>query len=181
MERLIAIERESDIPAAYRGNPVGDLLRFHNLGVEGGEYERAELLVGMCMDHRKRLRMPERFAYVVRTGGGNLRFSEFKVSFAIAVGGVRAIALVAHSQCGMAGVTGRREQFVRGLVEGAGWSAEQAEQQFDEFAPRFEIGNEIDFVLSEARRLRERYPKVAVGALYYRVEDNRLYALRGDG
>lgn len=59
------------------------------------------------MDHRVRLRIPENFAYILPTGGGNLRHSEFKVSFAIAVGGVRAIALIGHSYCGMAGVAAR--------------------------------------------------------------------------
>ncbi len=43
------------------------------------------------------------------------------------------------------------------------------------FAPMFEIGNEVDFVLSEAKRLRLRYPKIQVAPLIYRVEDNRLY------
>ena len=45
------------------------------------------------------------------------------------------------------------------------------------FAPIFEIGNEIDFVLSEAKRLRLRYPKIQVVPLFYRVEDNLLYLI----
>lgn len=39
----------------------------------------------------------------------------------------------------------------------------------------FELGNETDFVLSEAKRLRLRYPKILVAPLLYRAEDNRLY------
>ena len=54
---------------------------------------------------------------------------------------------------------------------------ETAEQHFDSYAPLFEIGNEIDFVLAEARRLRARYPKVQVAPLFYDVDDNRLYCL----
>ena len=42
----------------------------------------------------------------------------------------------------------------------------------------FEIGNEVDFVLSEAKRLRLRYPKLLVAPLRYRVEDCQLYQLR---
>lgn len=42
----------------------------------------------------------------------------------------------------------------------------------------FEIGNEVDFVLSEAKRLRLRYPKIIVAPLLYKVEDNRLYLIR---
>jgi len=40
----------------------------------------------------------------------------------------------------------------------------------------FEIGNEVDFVLSEAKRLR--YPKILVAPLLYRVEDDQLYQLK---
>lgn len=42
----------------------------------------------------------------------------------------------------------------------------------------FEIGNESDFVISEAKRLHIRYPKVPVVPMLYQVEDNRLYLLR---
>mgnify|MGYP001062133278 FL=1 len=41
----------------------------------------------------------------------------------------------------------------------------------------FEIGNEVDFVLSEVQRLRLRYPAVQVAPLLYRMEDNRLYSV----
>ena len=34
----------------------------------------------MCMDNRKQLRLPDNFAYILRTGGGNIRYSEFKIS-----------------------------------------------------------------------------------------------------
>ncbi len=177
MKRLIPIEGPEDVPAAYRDTPIGDLVRYHNLGAEHRDYERAELLIGMCMDHRKRLRIPDNFAYILRSGGGNLRPSEFKVSYAVAVGGVRALALLAHTGCGMVNLAARRRQFVDGLVDGAGWDREQAEQHFLQFAPLFEIGDEVDFVIAEARRLRQRYPKIAVAPLMYQLEDGRLYAL----
>jgi len=88
MDRLISVAAEAEIPASYVGTPIGDLLRFHNLGQAGGPFDQARLLIGMCMDHRKHLRIPDNFAYIIRTGGANLRYSEFKVSYAIAVGGV---------------------------------------------------------------------------------------------
>ena len=40
----------------------------------------------MCMDNRKHLHIPDNFAFIIRSGGANLRYSEFKVSYAIAVG-----------------------------------------------------------------------------------------------
>lgn len=177
-DRLVAIEAPGQIPARYRDTPVGLLLAYHNLDAPLDAYEQAELLVGMCMDHRKHLRVPDNFAYILRTGGANLRYSEFKVSYAIAVGGVRAIALIGHSDCGMVNVMARQEAFVDGLVERAGWDGEAAEEHFHHYAPMFEIGNAVDFTLSEAKRLRLRYPGVLVAPLHYRVEDNRLYLLR---
>ncbi len=70
----------------------------------------------------------------------------------------------------------RQQAFVDGLVD-AGWQKEWAEAHFMHFAPMFEIGNEVDFVLSEAKRLRQRYPAVTVAPLIYRVEDNLLYSI----
>lgn len=176
-DALITIDSIDAIPEAYRDSPIGRLLEYHNLGRAFDVYTRAALLVGMCMDNRKHLRIPDNFAYIIRAGGANLRNSEFKVSYAIAVGGASAIALIGHNNCGMANLASRREQFVRGLVDGAGWDEERAEEHFLHFAPLFEIGNEIDFVASEAKRLRLRYPKIPVAPMLYRVEDNRLYLI----
>jgi carbonic anhydrase len=78
----------------------------------------------------------------------------------------------------MVNLNDRKEQFIRGLVENAGWQSEAAEDHFRRFAPMFEIGNEIEFVLSEVKRLRLRYPKVLVAPFLYRVEDNRLYLIQ---
>lgn len=178
MKRLLDVSTADDILAEYRDGPVGLLLEYHNLSRPLGEYTTAQLLIGMCMDHRKHLRLPDNFAYIIRSGGANLRYSEFKVSYAIAIGGVRAIALIGHDQCGMVNLIARRESFVQGLIQQAGWDREWAEAHFMHFAPMFEIGNEVDFVLSEVKRLRLRYPSIQVAPLLYRVEDNRLYLIQ---
>lgn len=178
MNRLAAISKPEDIFPEYRDTPIGRLLEYQNLNRPLDEYVRAQLLIGMCMDNRKHLRLPDNFAFIIRTGGANLKFSEFKVSYAIAVGGVGTIALIGHNQCGMVDLVARRELFIRGLVDNAGWEQEAAEEHFAQFAPIFEIGNEIDFVLSEAKRLRVRYPKIQVAPLLYRVEDNLLYLVK---
>jgi len=180
MNRLVKVERERDVFPHLRDTPVARLLRYHNLGEAHEQHASAELLVGMCMDNRKSLRIPDNFAFVIRAGGGNLRYSEFKVSFAVAIAGVRAIALIGHTNCGMVNLMARREQFIDGLVRNAGWERERAEEHFMQFAPMFEIGNEVDFVLSEAVRLRQRYPKVLVAPMIYKVEDNLLYLVRED-
>lgn len=174
MHRLVPINDIDDIPPEYRDTPIGRLLEYHELERPLDEYKSAALLIGMCMDHRTSLRIPNHFAYIIRAGGANLRYSEFKVSYAIGVGGVRHIALMAHTNCGMSNLMARREDFVEGLVRNAGWGREQAEEHFMQFAPMFEVGNPIDFVLGEAKRLRTRYPEVIVAPLLYRVEDDRL-------
>lgn len=180
MKRLQPITSPNDIPASYRETAIGLLLEYHNLGRKPGVYTNAELLIGMCMDNRKHLHIPDNFAFIIRTGGANLRYSEFKVSYAIAVGGVRAIALIGHTHCGMVNLIARKEQFIQGLVDAAGWQPQSAEEHFFHFAPMFEIGNEADFVLSEVKRLRLRYPKITVAPLIYKVEDNLLYVIRED-
>ena len=178
MNRLIPITSRADISPEYRDTPVGHLLEYHNLNREYETYSQAQLLIGMCMDNRKHLHIPDNFAFIIRAGGANLRYSEFKVSYAIAVGGVKSIALIGHNQCGMVNLVARKELFIQGLIENAGWEPELAEQHFMNFAPMFEIGNEVDFVLSEAKRLRSRYPKIQVAPLLYKVEDNLLYQVK---
>ena len=177
MHRLLPITSHENIPAQYRDTAIGLLLEFHNLDRPHESYSAAQLLIGMCMDNRKHLHIPDNFAFIIRTGGANLRYSEFKVSYAIAVGGVRSIALIGHTQCGMVNLIARKEQFIQGLVDSAGWTREGAEEHFHHFAPMFEIGNEVDFILSEVKRLRLRYPRIPVAPLLYRVEDNRLYLI----
>lgn len=178
MNRLSPVRSRQDIFPEYLGTPVGLLLEYHNLNREYETYTQAQLLVGMCMDNRKHLHIPDNFSYIIRSGGANLRYSEFKVSYAVAVGGVKSIALIGHNQCGMVNLNARREVFIKGLVENAGWEPYLAEQHFMQFAPMFEIGNEVDFVTSEARRLRSRYPKIQVAPLLYKVEDNLLYQVK---
>jgi carbonic anhydrase len=177
MNRLLPIDSRADIPSEYRENPIGLLLEYHNMGRPFEACSDAQLLVGMCMDNRKYLHIPDNFAFIIRTGGANLRYSEFKVSYAISVGRVRAIALIGHNQCGMVNLTARKEQFVKGLIDSAGWSRQQAEDHFLQFAPMFEIGNEVDFIQSEVRRLRLRYPGIVVAPMLFRIEDNRLYLI----
>lgn len=175
MNFLTEINKADDIPADFRGTPIEKLLAFHNFKEPHQDYQTAELLVGMCMDNRKKLDIPENFAFILRSGGANLRASEFKISFTIAIGGIQHIALIGHTQCGMVNLMARKEQFINGLCHSGGWKREAAERHFTGFAPLFEIGDEVDFIRSETKRLSLRYPKVKIAPLLYKVEDNRLY------
>jgi carbonic anhydrase len=178
MHSLLTITSPDDILPTYRGTPIGNLLEYHNLGRQFETYENAQLLIGMCMDNRKHLRVPDNFAFIIRSGGANLRYSEFKISYAIAVGGVRHIALMGHNNCGMVNLHERKEQFIEGLMKGAGWSREQALEHFNQYAPVFEIGNEVEFVASEAVRLRKRYPQITIAPMLYKVEENKIYLIQ---
>ena len=177
MKRLVSISSSEDIFPEYRNTPIGLLLEYHNLKRQPDTYTQAQMLIGMCMDNRKHLHIPDNFAFIIRTGGANLRYSEFKVSYAIAVGDIQYIALIGHNNCGMVNLIARKDEFINGLVNKAGWDREWAEEHFMHFAPMFEIGNEIDFVTSEAKRLRLRYPKITVAPMMYKVEDNLLYLI----
>jgi carbonic anhydrase len=176
MSRLVPVNQVSDIFPQYRDTPVGRFLEYHNLGRPFDVYPKAELLIGMCMDNRKHLNAPDQFAFIIRSGGANMRTSEFKISFAVGVGGVRAMALIGHTQCGMVKLPTRRQAFITGLVD-AGWDEQAAAIHFEQNVAFFEIGNEETFTLSEANRLRARYPKMLIAPMIYRVEDNRLYLL----
>lgn len=178
MNDLISLRSEKDIPKELLGTPIASFIQYHNLDRPFQTYSNAELLIGMCMDSRKHLHIPDNFAYIIRAAGANLRYSEFKISFAIGAGGVSHIALVGHTQCGMENLAAKKEAFVRGLVERAGWDRAQAEDHFLNFCMMFEIGNVTDFILSEAIRIHARYPKIMVAPFIYKLEDNRLYAIR---
>ncbi|MBA4313565.1 MAG: carbonic anhydrase [Chlorobiaceae bacterium] len=178
MNRLVKIISREDIFPEYRNSPIDLLLQYHNLGLPFENVTNAQMLIGMCMDNRKYLRIPDNFAFIIRTGGANLRYSEFKISYAISVGEVSSLALIAHNRCGMVNIIERKNQFVQGLIDRAGWDRISAEEHFRQYSPMFEIGNEIDFLLSEVNRLRLRYPKILMAPLYYNVDDNLLYLVK---
>ena len=103
MNRLIPITSREAISLEYRDTPIGNLLEYHNLNRDYETYTQAQLLIGMCMDNRKHLHIPDNFAFIIRAGGANLRYSEFKVSYAIAVGGVPERAGPSASDSPMSG------------------------------------------------------------------------------
>ncbi len=88
--------------------------------------------------------------------------------------------MIAHDKCGMVNLASKRKAFVAGLMKSAGWTRKRAMDYFVTYAPLFEIGDEIDFVLAEAHRLNLKYPKVKVLPLYYRLTDGKLYLIKND-
>jgi carbonic anhydrase len=126
------------------------------------------------MDDRKDLVIPKEFAYVLRAAGSNLRDHAFDISYAVAVGGVTAIALLTHTDCGMVRVRQKRAAFIRGLVVGGGWDEPRAAKHFDECVSKYEISDAVEFAVAEANRISACYPALLVAPLLYRVEDDRL-------
>ena len=175
MSQLISIKSVQDIPVTYRETPIEKLLKYQNLKQESTVYPKAELLIGTCVDHRIQLHLPKNFAYMVRAGGANMKYSEFKISYAIAIAGIKHIALIGHNQCGMSNLNSKKNEFINGLVHHAGWNSEEAESFFIKHAPDFEVGNEQHFTLKETRRLRKKYPDIIIAPMMYLVEDNLLY------
>jgi carbonic anhydrase len=179
MDRLIKINTKEDIFTKYKNTPISDLIEYHDLLKPYEAVSSPQMLIAMCMDNRKYLHIPNDFAFIIRSGGGTLRFSEFKVSYTIAIGGIKTIALIAHNHCGMVNLMSKKEKFIQGLVDIVGWEKQRAEDHFMNFAPMFEIGNEIEFVLEEASRLRTKYPNILIAPLYYNI-DNLLYLIKED-
>jgi carbonic anhydrase len=176
--KVVPIKKPEDIPSAYRGTPIELLLRYQNFDEPHAKFQQAQMLIGMCIDYRKHLNIPENFAYMVRTGGANLTRNEFKVSFAVAVGGVKTVALIGHTNCGMVDLASKKDAFVQGLVDNAGWTRAAAEAHFLHDAPQHEIVDAADFVKSQCVHLRAKYPKVLFAPMIYKVEDGLLYLLQ---
>jgi carbonic anhydrase len=175
---LTAVRTEADILPVYRGTPVGDLLRYQNLGKNPGhtgKYARPAILIATCLEQRPGLSIPEGFAVSVHTAAASLKRDPFKVSWAIGVAGVSAIAIVGHDDCKLVDLRSHREQFVVQMIEAAGWERPAAEQHFDHWSDLFAVDNPADFVAAEAARLQSRYPKVLVAPLLYQSADNTLH------
>lgn len=173
-KRLFPFKKEEDILPKWQGTPIHDLLAYHNLCRSRRVYDRAEMVILMCMDYRKILRIPDNFAYVLRTGGGNPRNVQFEISYAIAVGGANALAVIVHDDCGMVGLSERRDIYVKGLIE-AGWEKEQAEDCFHKQTRSHEIGDLLNFAVGESRKMQSIYPRTIVAPLYFSLKEEALY------
>lgn len=173
-ESLVPVGTAADILPAWRATPVGDLLRYVNLGapVAPGTAQPA-LLVTRCWEDQAPLAVPAGFAVTLAGPGGVLKRSPFDVSWAVAEAGIRAIAVIGHAGCSLAGLRARRDAFVAALVTGAGWEQPAAEQHFDHWADLCAVTDAAGAAAAEAQRLRARYPALTVAALL-RDADGRL-------
>ena len=129
------------------------------------------------MDYRIDLHIPGNFAFIIRTGGANMRNNEFYLSFALAIGELKHIALIGHNNCAMADIQSVRDRFITGLTEISGMEQKQAEEHFTDSIATRETGNEVLFILDETARLRSLYTKILIAPLMFILEENKLYQL----
>ena len=172
---LLSVSTDADILPAWRNTPIADLLRYQNLAASARRHARPEVLIATCLEQQAALRMPEGFAIQLHTAAASLKRDPFKVSWAIGVAGVSAIAIIGHDNCGLVELRNHREQFVVQMIEAAGWERPAAEQHFDHWSDLFEVDSPADFVAAEAARLQIRYPKILVAPLMYQSASGRLH------
>jgi carbonic anhydrase len=178
LPNLLPILQKEDIPAEYLGTPIEELLEYQNFRKVYQSQEEPSLLVAMCMDSRKKLQVPKNFAFVIRTGGANMREMEFKVSYLISLLDLKYIALIGHNDCRMVNLIDRKEDYIKGMVKNAGWNVEKASAHFEQFAPLYNIEDEAAFILREQDRLVKLFPKLIVVPMIYNVQDSALSIIR---
>lgn len=174
---MIALQCHEDIPERFRETPVAKLVYFHNLGQPYESFEHPEILIGKCMDYRVNLRVPPGFAYKIRSGGCNLRHQDFQVAYAVAVGGVKAIALIGHNDCAMVDLEKKRDQFIRGITAHSSWPPGEADEFFQRHAAEHSLCVETGILREQAKKYSSWFPRLPVATLLYQVEDQMLYLL----
>lgn len=172
---MILIDKPEKIPSEYLNTPLQHLIEYHNFGYKFQEYEKPQLLIGTCMDYRINLRIPDRFAFVIRNGGASLKHNDFQIAFALSVGGCRAIAVIGHTDCGMVNLPSKHDLFVDGMTNRLNYKQCEADEFFNTKSVDNEIYDEIDFTKKQAKQLSEKYPNIPVIAMFYEVKDNLLY------
>lgn len=177
MGQLVEVNHNKDIFSRFRNTPIEKLFEFHNLGKPCMSAMNTEIMLGMCVDFQPCLKIPENFAIFIHPGEVNFHYNRFEISYIVAFGGAKAIALIAHSNCEMVNLFTRKNQFVQGLVNNGGWEREEAEKYFLDIAPKFEMKNEINFVINEAKWIQSRYPEIPVAPLFYQSETKMLYQI----
>lgn len=172
---MILIDKPEKIPAEYLNTPLQHLIEYHNFGYKFQEYEKPQLLIGTCMDYRINLRIPDKFAFVIRNGGASLKHNDFQMAFALSVGGCQAIAVIGHTDCGMVNLPNKHDLFVDGMTNRLNYEQSEADEFFRTRSVENEIYSEIEFTKNQAKQLSEKYPNIPVIAMIYEVKDNLLY------
>lgn len=174
---MLLIDKLEKLPAEYLNTPIQKLIEYHNFNKPHEEYNQPKLLIGTCMDYRVNLKIPDKFAFIIRNGGASLRHNDFQIAFGLTVGGCEAIAVIGHTDCGMANLQQKQSTFVDKFVNKLNYEEKIAKDFFLTKSPENEIYNEIDFTKQQVSELSEKYPNIPVIGLIYEVKDNLLYLI----
>ncbi len=175
--RLTSIRSEKQIPQFLIGTPIHSLLKSQNLlEVDETPSEKADLVIGMCMDFRKQLHLPKNCAYVLRRAGANMKDCEFELALAVSAG-IEYMALIAHNKCLMSNPYAEEQAVLETLSSRCGWKADHAQSFFDEQASARGISDPIQFLLAESERISFLFRGLKVIPLLYSVDDDKLYLL----
>lgn len=174
---LKAISIESEIPENLLLTPIERLFAYHNLSKPYDIYTKAELLIVTCVDSRIQINIPKNFAYIARTPAARIKELEFAISFVISFAGIQHVALIGHTDCKMVNLSSRKEEVVQGLIHNVFWNKEDAEKHFNLEVNKFEISNEIDFVISQTNLLKTKYQGINFVPMIYNIEDDKLYLI----
>lgn len=167
------------LPPRFTGTPIEDLLLFHNESKRmPSSFTKPELILSLCMDQRIALHLPKGFAFSLCTPGSRLQGLEFAVSYAIAMAGVRALAIIGHTDCAMTKVQDLKERFVKQLDDWHDqWDAQDALKHFEQWAPVFYIRDMKEHIRSQVEWISKIFPDLLVAPLIYHVEDHRIVLL----
>ena len=144
------------------------LLSSHNDGELYPSFELPQLAIVTCMDFRINLRLPDRFAFVLRTGGANVRPIESYLAFSVARTGIHAIAIIGHTDCAM-------EKPDPYLVDALPTTDKMRAHYRSQIA-FLAIRDARAYTLEQTERL-EAHMGLPIIPLLYRVEDHQLERL----
>ncbi|MCX7862635.1 MAG: hypothetical protein N2449_06540 [Bacteroidales bacterium] len=173
---ITAVKSKENIPILLKNSPLEKLLLYHNLQQTHHTYNVAELIIATCVDHRISLKIPEKFAYIIRTGGVNLNSCEFYIAFLASVKNIKHVAIIGHNECAMVHLHEKKDIFTQNCNV-LGWNHNQAQSFFEQFEHQHEIHNEIHFTLHEAKRLRNIFPQLVIFPFLYNIHDHQLYLI----
>jgi sulfate permease, SulP family len=175
--RLLAIETLEDIPLNLRNTPIEDLLKCQNFyEVNDETASSANLIIGMCIDHRKQLHLPKNLAYVIRSPGANMQGCEFSIALGLS-SQIEYMALLVHNKCLMSDPYPLQKKVNDALVQEQGWSPRMAATFFDNHAASGLVGDVINFGKDESTRLQSVFRGLKVVPLLYDVDSDRLFLI----
>lgn len=174
---MLSISSKKDIPIWLQNSPIAQLLMMHNLEIPQQITNSPEMLIVTCMDYRINLKIPDNFAFIIRTAGAHITNQTFPIAFALSTNTVKAIALIGHTDCKMVNITSRKKSFIDGITTALGWNKQKAEQLFNANAPHFAIEDEVMFIKQQTDHLRTIFTNTLIVPLLYNNNDHKLYLL----